>query len=294
MKTKLFLSVFLSTGLVFTLGCGLQVGSLDVGKIASSSANILSGGKMTVKEEIAIGQQMAAVIVGSSKLHKDVQLQKYVNRVGQWVASHSTPLLDKQQQLSWQFIVIDTPDFNAFAMPGGYVVISSGVIDRLSNEAELAAVLAHEIVHIEQKHQVRAIEKSKQFSSLGELAFLASDYSQAQKGGYSGTAAKNRKIAEGMFNITFNLYTQGIGRDDELDADEKAVVLLARAGYDPYAYLAMLQIIESMDDSRKALMLATHPKASDRLNTAYESLTYVESYASQTKSVEKRFLKQVQ
>ena len=295
MNSRIIHNALFCIGLSFLIGCGLKVGNLDVGKLASAGKGVLTGNKLSLKEQKVIGEQMTAIIVGSSKVHQNAELQKYVNKVGQWVAMHANPETAKGVDTEWHFIVIDTPDFNAFSMPGGYVVISSGVIDRLSSEAELAAVLAHEIVHVEQKHQVKAIEKSKTYSNVGDLAFLAADYHQGQKsGGYDQDALKNRKIATNLFNATHNLYTKGIGREDELDADEKAVVLMARAGYDPYAYLSMMQIVESIDDNRKTLILATHPKAKDRIHVAFNTIGHIEKHISKTKVVQQRFLRQVQ
>ena len=289
MKINKRVSLILSVLFIFISGCGLKVGNLDVGKIATTGSRMLSGNKLTIEQRQSIGQQMAAIVVGASELHKDDNLQRYVNRVGRWVASHAS--VDGAVQ--WQFIVIDTPDFNAFSMPGGYIIISSGVIDRLSSEAELAAVLAHEIVHVEQKHQVKAIEKGSMLSDLGELGFILADYNQANKGGYNANSIQNRQIAKELFGVTHNLYTKGLGRDDELDADQKAVVLMTRAGYDPYAYLSMMQLVESVDDDNKTLMLATHPKVSDRLHVAYSTLNSLDKYLPATKAVEKRFINNV-
>ena len=290
-KIQLILASCLTLGLIFLSGCGLKVGNLDLGKIATTGARVITGNQLSKEEELVIGKQMTAIIIGSSQLHTNVRLQKYVNRVGLWVAMQST---DKEAiNTDWQFIIIDTPDFNAFSMPGGYIVISSGVIDRLSSEAELAAVLAHEIVHVEQKHQVRAIEKDNRWSDVGDLAFTAADYNKTQSGGYSQNALKNRQLLQAASGVAQNLYTKGLGRDDELDADAKAVVLMTRAGYDPYAYLSVLQIIESIDDDKKVLMLATHPKVSERIHVAYNALNKVEKYLDKTKVVESRFIKNV-
>ena len=294
MKNKITLSLGLACLLIFMIGCGLKVGNLDVGRLATATADVVTGGRLSVSEQQAIGEQMTSIIVGSSKLHDNAKLQTYVNQVGSWVALHADPEQDKKRPFEWQFLVIDTPDFNAFSMPGGYVVISSGVIDRLSSEAELAAVLAHEIVHIEQKHQVAAIEKSKQFSGIGDIAFIAADYQKSQEGGYSANSAKNRQIAEGLFNVTHELYTKGLSRDDELDADQKAVVLMTRAGYDPYAYQAVLQLIESMDDDKKLLLLATHPKPAERMEVAQISIDHVAKYIKNSKVVADRYLTQIQ
>ncbi len=270
------------------LACGgLKVGGYDVGNIAKTSAKVISGNHLDENQQTIIGRKMAAIILGSSSLHKDESLQKYVNKVGRWVASQSG---SKEKQ--WQFMVIDTPDFNAFSMPGGFVIISSGVIDRLSSEAELAGILAHEISHVARQHQVKAIEKSSSFSNIGELAFLAADANQTRKGGYSKKSSRNTAIAKGLFDVTHTLYTKGLGRDDELDADIRAVVLTARAGYDPYAYLSVMQLVDSIDNKNKTLLLATHPKTSERIEVVAKAIEKISQISRQTKTLESRFLKE--
>lgn len=288
MKNKL--SIFIMLPLIFLIGCGLKVGNIDVGRIASAGKGVLTGNSLSKAEESAIGEQMTAIILGSSQVHKNQKLQKYVNKVGKWVALHADN--HKTEKTNWRFIVIDTPDFNAFSMPGGYVVISSGVIDRLSSEAELAAILAHEVVHVEQKHQVQAIEKSKTLGNLGDLAFAAADYQQAKKG-VTADALKNRAIAKELFNVTQNLYTKGLSREDEIDADQKGIVLMTRAGYDPYAYISVLQLIQSIDDNNKMLMVATHPKADERITETVKVLSTLKPYENKTKTLNKRYLAQI-
>ncbi len=289
MKNKI--TTLFSALLVFLLGCSANIGGIDIGKIATTSTKVLVGTELSYEEQQSIGEQMAAIVVGSSQVHQNQNLQKYVNKVGRWVATHAAT--ENQGKTDWQFVVIDTPDFNAFSMPGGYVIVSSGAIDRLSSEAELAALLAHEIVHVEQEHQVKAIEKSQRFANLGELAVIAGDSYQANKGGYDSTSLAKRTIAKELIDVTNNLYTKGLGRDDELDADQKAVILMTRAGYDPYAYLTLLQVVESIDDDKKTLMLATHPKTSERIHIAFNAVNSVDKYLSKTKTAEKRFLKSV-
>lgn len=288
MKTSYLWHCLSAIGLVFLLGCGVK--DINLNQLATVGSRIISGNKLTLQQQQNIGEKMAAVVIGSSKLHRNEKLQKYVNRVGRWVAKQSKA--NRTQQ--WQFVVIDTPDFNAFSMPGGYIVISSGVIDRLSSEAELAAVLAHEIVHIEQKHMVKAIESSRQFSDMGALALDAADSYSSSNKSYLGNTVNQREIAQGLMNITHNLYTKGLGRDDELDADKKAVVLMTRAGYDPYAYLTVMQLIESIDENNKTLILASHPKVSDRLKVVSNTLNYVAQYSNKTKAIENRFINSVQ
>lgn len=294
MKIKPVYTLVAAGCLVFLLACNTaSLSNIDLGKLASAGSKVVTGNSLSIEQQQGVGEQMAAAIIGSSKVHQNQALQKYVNKVGRWLAMQSSVGKQSDGKIDWQFVVIDTPDFNAFSMPGGYVVISSGVIDRLSSEAELAAVLAHEVVHVEQNHQVKAIEKSSRLSGLTDLAMLAGDQYQAGRGSYGAEDLAKRQLAEGVANIVQNLYTKGLGRDDELDADQKAVVLMTRAGYDPYAYLTVMQIAASVDDGKKALLLATHPKADDRIKVAYQSLQYVEPYAGKGKVVDKRFWKSV-
>lgn len=287
--TKSILNSVIATGLIWAiLACGgLKVGGYDIGKIAQTGANVISGSELDEEQQKIIGMKMAAIILGSSSLHKDESLQAYVNKVGSWVASQAG-----SSEKKWQFMVIDTPDFNAFSTPGGYVIISSGVIDRLSSEAELAGILAHEISHVAQQHQVKAIEKSNTYSNWGELAFVAADANQTRKGGYSKKSMMNTTIAENLFDMTHSLYTKGMGRDDELDADIRAVVLTARAGYDPYAYLSVMQLVDSIDNKNKTLLLATHPKTSKRIEVVAKTIEKITLVTRQTKSLESRFIKE--
>lgn len=287
--TKSILNSVVAIALIWAiLACGgLKVGGYDVGKIAKSSVKSLSGSQLSEEQQQVIGKKMAAIILGSSSLHKDESLQAYVNKVGRWVASQSG-----SNEKQWQFMVIDTPDFNAFSTPGGYVIISSGVIDRLSSEAELAGILAHEISHVAQQHQVNAIEKSNRYSNWGELAFVAADANQARRGGYSQKSTMNTSIAQSLFDMTHSLYTKGLGRDDELDADIRAVVLTARAGYDPYAYLSVMQLVDSIDNKNKTLLTATHPKSAERIAVVAQTIDKMKLLSKQLKTLESRFSKE--
>ena len=97
----------------------------------------------TQDQEVELGNGITASILGAVKLHPDASLQRYVNRVGKWVALHSA-----RADLPWHFGVIEGDSINAFAMPGGQVLVSHGLVKRLGSEAELAAVLGHEIAHV--------------------------------------------------------------------------------------------------------------------------------------------------
>ena len=124
---------------------------LDAGKKVVDAANQKK--EFTQEDEIGLGNALTASFLGASPLHPDANLQRYVNRVGRWLALHSD-----RPDLPWTFSVIDTETINAFAMPGGSIIVSSGLIRQLGSEAELAGVLAHEIAHVVKKHQLAAIQ----------------------------------------------------------------------------------------------------------------------------------------
>ncbi len=105
--------------------------------------------EVSTDEEIALGEGLAAGFLGAAPLRQDPNLQRYVNRVGKWLAMHS-----ERPDLPWTFGVVDTETVNAFAMPGGTVLITYGLVKRLGNESELAGALAHEIAHVVKKHQL--------------------------------------------------------------------------------------------------------------------------------------------
>src|SRR5512135_3156720 len=107
-------------------------------------------------EEIAIGRQISGNLLGAAPLVKDAKLQKYVNQVGEWVASQS-----ERPDLPWHFGVIQSEDVNAFAAPGGYIFVTLGLYRLLQNEAELAGVLGHEIGHVIRKHHLKLLQQSK-------------------------------------------------------------------------------------------------------------------------------------
>jgi len=265
----------------------------DVGQAFESTANIVST-EMSGEQRLNFGIDMTAIILGATEVHPNQDLQAYVNRVGSWVAMHANLMVEDEQFTDWKFIVVNSDYFNAFAMPGGFVVISSGAIEMLSSEAELAGILAHEIAHIEQDHHVDAIMDAKRTEGWTNLAFLANDARTASRGEVNSEYIIKRVVSAEVADLANKLYLDGIGRDDELDADSKAVVLMARAGYEPYAYLSVLQMIASLEDDRKFILSSTHPDIDDRIATAHKSIQAIEKYLDTTQSGQQRFAEVMQ
>ena len=131
--------------------------NLNINKILDTGKNIVDATKdVNEKQEAEIGAEYAAVLLGASPLLANPEVQRYVNRVGRWLSLNS-----ERPDLNWQFGVLDTGTVNAFSTPGGYVLISRGLLERLHNEAELAGVLAHEVAHVVKKHHLTAMKKGK-------------------------------------------------------------------------------------------------------------------------------------
>ncbi len=236
------------------LGLGLLSGckTIDINQLASASGTFKQAFvPASETEETEIGRESAAVLLGAAPLLDDAKVQAYVNKVGLWIALQSD-----RPDLKWRFAVLDDTDINAFAAPGGYVFITKGLLARLRNESELAGVLAHEIGHVVATHHLNAIRKEARVKLAGMAlqAALDKDAEQTEKLKALGRGAKL-------------IYSRGLDRKDEHDADRIGVVLAARAGYDPYGLVTVLQTLERMNPTsgELGLLLKTHPKPGDRI-----------------------------
>jgi predicted Zn-dependent protease len=210
-----------------------------------------------VEEELAIGREITGRLLGASALVDDVELQRYINRVGKWVALQSG-----RDELTWHFGVVESGDINAFAMPGGYILVTRGLYQRLANEAELAGVLAHEIGHVIKRHHLKLLKKGQAIEAGGGL--LQSKVAGDEKG-----EAIGRMIGSGA-----EIMARGLDKAAEHEADRIGVVLATRAGYDSYGLPAVLQEIGHVgaDDSSVGLLFKTHPHPDVRLARLDEAM----------------------
>jgi len=222
-------------------------------------------GTVSTDDEVEIGANITSGLLGAAPLVADENLQRYVNDVGFWVAAQS-----KRAQLPWRFGVIQSDGINAFAAPGGYVVITLGLYQLLENEAQLAGVLADEISHVVRKHHLKALQETMQREIWSDLTVTVVD------------DKKERKAMRMLISSGLQLYTTGLDRKYEYEADLRAVVLAARAGYDPYAFLDVLTTIDSINPNAAELtvMMNTHPPTADRLDTLARKMDgRLDSYA---------------
>jgi predicted Zn-dependent protease len=232
-----------------------NIGGLDLNKVVDTAREV-KGAVATPgeDEEREMGHDVAATLLGASPLLADAAVQKYVNRVGLWVA-----LQGSRPTLPWRFAVIDNPNVNAFATPGGYVFITRGLLERMGSEAELAGALAHEIAHVEKFHHLNAMKKDARMRLLGRAGSAA-----MSRGGTDAEVAQRLSQVAGMAK---GLYTRGLDKADEYEADRVGAILAARAGYDPYGLAQVLQTLDAVspESSQFALLFKTHPKPADRL-----------------------------
>ncbi len=232
---------------------------------ATGQANIVT---MTEKRELEIGAEEHAKVMQTMALVEDADLNAYVNEVGQRLAAVSD-----RPDLTFTFTVIDSPEINAFALPGGYVYINRGLMAYLNSEAELAAVLGHEIGHITARHAV-------QQQSRGSLARVASGV-----GGVVAAVATGSGYIGSQIMDVGSLWAQaglsGFGREHELEADTLGAEYLLRAGYNPQAVINVVTVLKNQEDFNTKVanqqpsyhgLFATHPRNDTRLQQAIASV----------------------
>ena len=267
--------------LAASLAAHAQLGGFDIGKaldIGRKMADAAKTQNLSQEEEVNLGDGICAGFLGATKLHPDANMQRYVNRVGKWLALHSD-----RPDLPWTFGVIDTETINAFAMPGGNVIISSGLLKRLSSESELAGVLSHEIAHVVKKHQLSAIQSS-------QLTDIASDVgkeyaaNRVARGGGSALAQAGKGVLfdKGIDLVKNGFFLRPLDRSMEYEADQLGIVIATRSGYDPYGLVAALQMLAQYKGGGDAAsVFSTHPPATDRIAELEKFLPAVDKYASQ-------------
>ncbi len=204
-------------------------------------------------QELEIGQQGYAPVLAAYGLYDDAALQTYVNAVGQKVARAS-----HLPDLDWHFTIVDDAAVNAFAMPGGYIYITRGLLVYLNSEAQLAGVLGHEIGHVTRRHSAARITQQQLYGAGLALGSVVSKTVER----YSGAAQQAMDL---MF-LQFS-------RTDETQADELGVDYATKAGFDPReipATYAMLQRISAQSGQRLPGFLETHPDPGDRARVTTE------------------------
>jgi predicted Zn-dependent protease len=205
------------------------------------------------RQEIEIGRENDKAITAQMGLYDDDDLQAYVQELGHRLASRS-----ERPDLDWTFRVVDDPVVNAFALPGGYIYITRGILAHMNNEAELASVVGHEIGHVTARHSVSQMSKAQLAQlGLGIGSIMAPE--QAQRFG---------SLAEAGLGLVFLKY----GRDDERQADDLGLRYMVVGGYDPRPMADMFEMLDRVSASagggRTPGWMSTHPAPENRRERA--------------------------
>ena len=236
-----------------TLGTLLAIAPLagearQLGKLggALKRAQQLKDIEMTEAEEAQLGAQVSLKVRARYGVVQNAAVHKYVALVGTALAQASS-----RPNLKWQFIVLDTDAVNAFAAPGGFVHITKGALANLKTESELAGVLGHEIIHVTEKHTIRAIQKSKAVQ-------IGVDEKMS--------GAVMNKLADKAYEVI----DTGFGRGDELEADEKGIVLANTVGWAPTGMNGFLNMLISRNkaagNTDRSGLFASHPETQERMD----------------------------
>lgn len=247
------ISIFMLCTAVLLAGCA-------VNPVSKRSEFVL----MSEKQELAMGQQMAAMVAKQLPLlpEKD-PLAQYVNRVGQRVAKYAD-----RPQLFYRFHVVDDGTINAFALPGGYIYVHRGLLAHFNSEAELAAVLGHELGHVTARHAVQRYTQAQSYTLGMTAAAILTGMPQG---------------AADLSNILATAIIMGYGREQELQSDELSLNYLARSGYDARATIRLLETLERLDKLRQQEKIdagekvasyhgafSSHPETKQRIEEAIE------------------------
>jgi hypothetical protein len=244
-------------------GFGFARGLLSMagvgGSLGDSAMNVAekSMGKSEEEmsaEEIALGPEIAGRVLGAAPLWNDAEAQHRVNVIGRWLASHTS-----RPDLPWTFGVVDSPEINAFAAPGGYILVTRGMYELLADDAEVAAVLGHEIGHVVQRDHYTVIHKQEVAQAGTEL--VSSQINVG--GGLAGGFAKDYATRYGA-----KILLTSLDREAEFRADQSSEVYLARSGFDPLSLYAVLQKMTAFGTKSAALaqLYRTHPPLDQRLD----------------------------
>jgi predicted Zn-dependent protease len=217
---------------------------------------------ITEREEYYIGRGVAARILSTYPLYEDQETLLYLNLVGQTLALNSAR---PQTYGGYHFAVLDSHEINAFACPGGTIFVTRGMLGIVENEDELAAVLAHEISHVNLRHGLKSIKKARWTQVV---ATLGAEGARA----YTGAEMQNLvNLFQGTIDDVFKtLVVRGYGRKAEFEADESAVGCLVSAGYDPRAFASLLARLRESKRNTEGGILATHPGLNKRFDLVDE------------------------
>ncbi len=205
---------------------------------------------VSTQQEVQMGQQYSAQINQQLPIIRDAEVNRYINVLGDSIAR-----LSDDRNLDWHFYVVDSKEVNAFAVPGGFVYVNRGLIERARKMDQVAGVLGHEIGHVIQRHSVKQMEKQQQAQIGVTLACILTKVCESQAAGE-------------LINVGAGALFAKFSREDETQADEVAVPYVKRAGIDPRGITDMFQILLAERKTTPTAVDAwfqTHPLEEQRI-----------------------------
>jgi predicted Zn-dependent protease len=218
--------------------------------LAAAALTLASCATVTEQQETQMGANYATEIAKTLPLIKDPEVLRYINTLGDSLAGISL-----RKELSWHFEIVDDMDVNAFAVPGGYIYVNRGLVQRANSMAQVAGVVGHEIGHITKRHSVKQMEKAQNANLL-----------------MTGTCVLTSVCNSGLNQMLIGLAANGVfakfSRDDESEADAEGVKLMVAAHIDPQGIPEMFRILLDERKSRPQgldAMFISHPLEEDRI-----------------------------
>lgn len=211
---------------------------------------VLAACGISTQQEVQMGQQYSQQINAQLPIVSDPEINRYINVLGDSIAS-----LSDERNLDWRFYVVDSKEVNAFAVPGGFIYINRGLIERSQNLAMLAGVLGHEIGHVTERHSVQQMEKMQQANIGVTLACILTKVCENQAAGT-------------LINVAGTAVFAKFSRDDEREADRDGITFVTRAGIDPRGIPAMFRVLLEERRRQPAAVdgwFSTHPLEEDRI-----------------------------
>ncbi|HUQ84142.1 MAG TPA: M48 family metallopeptidase [Gemmatimonadaceae bacterium] len=228
--------------------------------IGLAFAAATSGCAISTQQEVQMGTEYAQQINSQLPIVKDPEVQRYINVLGDSIAK-----LADDRRLDWQFFVVNANEVNAFAVPGGYIYVNRGLIERAQRMDQLAGVLGHEIGHVIRRHSVQQMEKAQGANVGVTLACVL-------------TSVCNNQAAAAAINVGGGALFAKFSRDDEAEADAEGVKNVVRAGIDPRGIPEMFQILlneRERSPSSVSAWFATHPLEEDRIHSTQAQIAKI-------------------
>jgi len=254
MKKKLFSLFILTIFSVLNFSCVSEIDPLSGQRVYTL---------LSTQQEIQIGHKVVPSAINESDgLYPDREIQRYIRDIGMSIAA-ITP-----RRIDYQFYVVNSSEVNAFALPGGPVFITRGILLKINKESELAGVIAHELGHINARHHAKFLEKSFGMNILLNILGVALHNSS-----YSSAIMSLAQVSTGLLQLKFS-------REQENEADALGVRFSYQAGYDPEGLLGMFQTFKTMERTGTVEWLSTHPLPDTRINNVQKMIStqYPDSY----------------